>query len=129
MNDAELAAARSRYQQWSASGGKATWWEPDAAAAAAAAGIQMHDWSRVVRTETTPWGEGINYDAAGNQVSATNPEWTKFVNSYKPAAPAGPMEQQGPASTTTRSVMGAEQAADNPWDPETVRRNQYDVGY
>jgi hypothetical protein len=126
-----MARTRAEYDALTPDQRRAVWWEPSAAEAAAAAGIPMHDWSKVVRSETTAWGEGINYDAAGNEVSATNPEWVRFVNSYQApaAAPAeAPMVNQ-PTSGSTRSVLGAEQDPTNPWDPTLVRRNQYDVGY
>jgi hypothetical protein len=123
--------AYQRYRQWSASGGKATWWSQDAAAAAAAAGIPQSVDTTGWTSKTTAWGENVQYDQNGVERSMTNPAWTAFVQSYRPGSDTPetmPMVNQ-PTSGSTRSVLGADQDQANPWDPTLVRRNQYDVGY
>jgi len=66
---------------------------------------------------------------------ATRPTANSYVSLRSPGAattvavPVDASMVNEPTSGSTRTVMGAEQSAENPWDPEAVRRNQYDVGY
>jgi hypothetical protein len=73
-------------------------------------------------------GAGDQYSPTPGNPTATSVYDTRNAPGALVPASSAPMVNE-PTSGSTRSVLGAEQDPANPWDPEKVRRNAYDVGY
>jgi hypothetical protein len=76
--DARLTSGYNNFLSWIASGAKH----------GSNYGLMPNE--AVVRSEQTPWGEGINYDAAGNVVSGYRPARPGEISPYQGTGPSAP---------------------------------------